>query len=159
MVGLASNLAKRDGFFYSLASITQDYGLNPNQRPDNIIQIGGGDKSFVFDAKYRISNGRRYKKKYGSKGPKTLDINTMHRYRDAIVVPKPDRTYGRVVESAIVLFPGENENVYRSNSFYKSINKVKVGGIPFLPGTTKLMAEELDRILNEVRVGSHNISE
>ena len=28
MVELASNLTKRDGFFYSLASITQDYGLN-----------------------------------------------------------------------------------------------------------------------------------
>jgi hypothetical protein len=29
-IGLASNLAKRDGFFYSLTSITQDYGLNHN---------------------------------------------------------------------------------------------------------------------------------
>jgi hypothetical protein len=125
-------------------------GPTTNQRPDNVIQVGGGNKTFVFDAKYRISSGKKYKKKYGSEGPKTSDINTMHRYRDAIVVPRPDRTYGRVVESAIVLFPGDDENAFMGNSFYKSIDKVRVGGLPFLPGSIELMAAELDRILGEV---------
>jgi len=124
-------------------------GPTTNQRPDNVIQVGGGDKSFVFDAKYRISSGKKYMKKYGSKGPKPSDINTMHRYRDAIVVPKPDRTYGRVVESAIVLFPGDDESEYEENNFYKSIDKVRVGGLPFLPGSTELMVDELGQILDE----------
>ena len=128
-------------------------GPTTNQRPDHVIQVGGGDKSFVFDAKYRISSGKKYKKKYGSKGPKPSDINTMHRYRDAIVVPRPDRTYGRVVESAIVLFPGDDESDYEENNFYESIDKVRVGGLPFLPGSTELMAAELGRILDEIQTG------
>ena len=40
---------------------------------------------FIFDAKYKIDTSYEYKKKYNTPGPKEEDINTMHRYRDAII--------------------------------------------------------------------------
>jgi predicted component of viral defense system (DUF524 family) len=40
---------------------------------------------FVFDAKYKIDTSQDYQVRYGGIGPKEEDINTMHRYRDAIV--------------------------------------------------------------------------
>ncbi|MFT5875591.1 MAG: putative component of viral defense system (DUF524 family), partial [Clostridium sp.] len=59
------------------------------QKPDNILYINklGSDKAyeFVFDAKYKIDTSLEYQKSYGGIGPKEEDINTMHRYRDAIV--------------------------------------------------------------------------
>ena len=43
---------------------------------------------YIFDAKYRIdfAETSHYKRKYGTPGPMEEDINTMHRYRDALVV-------------------------------------------------------------------------
>ncbi len=60
-----------------------------SQKPDNILSIckEGTLKAyeFIFDAKYKIDNSDEYKKKYNTPGPKEDDINTMHRYRDAII--------------------------------------------------------------------------
>ena len=55
----------------------------------------GSDKAyeFVFDAKYKIDTSTEYQKSYGGVGPKEEDINTMHRYRDAIVY-KNNKTGG-----------------------------------------------------------------
>lgn len=60
-----------------------------SQKPDNILSIckDGTLKAyeFIFDAKYKIDTSPEYKKKYNTQGPKEEDINTMHRYRDAII--------------------------------------------------------------------------
>ena len=60
-----------------------------SQKPDNLLAIDklGSEKAyeFVFDAKYKIDISKDYQDRYGGIGPKEEDINTMYRYRDAIV--------------------------------------------------------------------------
>lgn len=125
-----------------------------NQKPDNILSIDkeGNAKSyeFIFDAKYKIDDRYDYKKRYGGIGPKEEDINTMHRYRDAIIYKnKNDNSYKNCIFGAFVLFPYNNEEKYREHNFYKSIDEVNIGGIPFLPSTTSMMEEFLDTLINE----------
>lgn len=120
------------------------------QKPDNVIQIASDQRFYIFDAKYRIQFDKTYAKQYGGPGPTTEDINTMHRYRDAIAIPHPKRPneYARgVVIGAVVLFPHPNEDNYRSHKFCKSIQQVEIGGLPFLPGATALMAQKLNDLL------------
>jgi len=124
------------------------------QKPDNMLSINklGSDKAyeFVFDAKYKIDTSAEYQKSYGGIGPKEEDINTMHRYRDSIVY-KNNKTgaYNNCVFGAFVLFPYKDEEGYENHDFYKSIEEVNIGGIPFLPSTTRLMEEFLDKLINE----------
>ncbi|MBX4264491.1 nuclease domain-containing protein [Clostridium estertheticum] len=105
---------------------------------------------FVFDAKYKIDTSIEYQESYGGIGPKEEDINTMHRYRDAIVY-KNNKTevYNNCVFGAFVLFPYKDEEGYKSHDFYKSIEEVNIGGIPFIPSTTGLIEEFLDKLINE----------
>jgi predicted component of viral defense system (DUF524 family) len=124
------------------------------QKPDNLLAIDklGGDAAyeFVFDAKYKIDTSVEYQKSYGGIGPKEEDINTMHRYRDAIVYKnKKTESYNNCVFGAFVLFPYKDEEEYKNHDFYKSIEEVNIGGIPFLPSTTGLMEEFLDKLINE----------
>lgn len=120
------------------------------QKPDNVIQFASDDKFYIFDAKYRVQFDSEYIKLYGGPGPTTDDVNTMHRYRDAIAIPhpmKPTEYKQGVVSGAVVLFPYSNENLYRDHKFYKSISQVEIGGLPFLPGATSLMNEKLSAML------------
>lgn len=70
------------------------------QKPDNVLSLtkrgpsrksGGSTENvhqykYVFDAKYRIGADADYMQRHnGLEGSKEEDINTMHRYRDAIV--------------------------------------------------------------------------
>ena len=124
------------------------------QKPDNVLSINklGSDKAyeFVFDAKYKIDTSIEYQKSYGGIGPKEEDINTMHRYRDAIVYKnKKTGAYNNCVFGAFVLFPYKDEKKYKNHDFYKSIEEVNIGGILFLPSTTGLMEEFLDKLINE----------
>ncbi|MFT5875859.1 MAG: hypothetical protein ACI8WT_004857, partial [Clostridium sp.] len=81
---------------------------------------------------------------------KEEDINTMHRYRDAIVYKnKKTESYNNCIFGAFVLFPYKDEKEYKKHDFYKSIEEVNIGGIPFLPSTTGLMQEFLDKLINE----------
>ena len=74
----------------------------------------------------------------------------MHRYRDAIVY-KNNKTgvYNNCVFGAFALFPYKDEEAYKNHDFYKSIEEVNIGGFPFLPSTTRLMEEFLDKLINE----------
>ncbi len=137
------------------------------QKPDNILSMHKDSNiksyEFVFDAKYKIDISPEYIVKYGSIGPKEEDINTMHRYRDAIIYDyKKDKLLDNKEEmknnsieinncifGAFVLFPYNNEEEFKNNAFYKSIEEVNIGAIPFLPSTTKLMEHFLDDIVNE----------
>lgn len=114
-----------------------------NQKPDNILSINknGEEFQFIFDAKYKIDYSKEYIKKYKSIGPKEEDINTMHRYKDAIE---------KSPLGAYVLFPFSDEEGYKNNKFYKSIEKVNVGAFPFLPSKTKLVEEFLYNLLEKI---------
>lgn len=129
------------------------------QKPDNVLSIekrvasSKQEYKYVFDAKYRINPalpGTSYKESYNSPGPQEDSINTMHRYRDAIVFEtKSDETFKRSMFGAYVLFPYGNEKEYISHNFYKSINKVNVGGLPFLPSATTLVSNFIDELISD----------
>jgi len=136
------------------------------QRPDNIFSITKDEKdlsyNYIFDAKYRVNfadEGSDYKKRYSLPGPQESDINTMHRYRDAIIYENhQDGEMERNIFGAFVLFPYSNEEEYRKHNFYKSIELVNVGGIPFLPNSTRLVEEFLDELIEESAPSSYERS-
>lgn len=127
-----------------------------NQRPDNVLSLtkrgGSTEYEYIFDAKYRMDPslpGTYYHQAVCSlPGPKEEDINTMHRYRDAIVSEGNNR-YERGMVGAYVLFPYANEDEYRNHRFFKSIDKVNIGGLPFLPTATKMVSELLDDLIDD----------
>lgn len=126
-----------------------------NQIPDSTLRIEKQGKDFtfnyIFDAKYRIDyarEGSSYKNRYGSPGPMEEDINTMHRYRDAIVSTN-EGPYERTAFGAYVLFPWFCEEEYEHHHFYKSIEKVNIGGLPFLPSATNLVERFVEHLIDK----------
>ena len=127
-----------------------------NQKPDNVLELekkgAGFNYKYVFDAKYRIEN--KYDENGLTKelpGPKVDDINTMHRYRDSIVYENPVSrfTFEKTMFGAYILFPYDNEEEYKNHKFYKSIEKVNIGGLPFLPSATELVTKLLDELISD----------
>ncbi|WP_306010434.1 restriction endonuclease-like protein [Bacillus sp. MMSF_3328] len=125
------------------------------QKPDTMLSIAKKGKGFtynyVFDAKYRIDyaqEGSYYQNRYKQPGPLEDDINTMHRYRDSIVAYN-DGPYERTAFGAYVLFPWFNEELYQEHHFYKSIDKVNIGGLPFLPNATDLVERFVGRLIEK----------
>lgn len=118
------------------------------QKPDNVVHIESRDGIHVFDAKYRIQFDSDYVATYGAPGPTIEDINTMHRYKDAIVNPAL-KTYPRLVRSACILFPGPPGEDYRGHRFFKSIEDVGVGGLPFLPSQKEYVRERLRKVIQD----------
>ncbi len=126
-----------------------------NQIPDTVLSIAkkGRDYSFnyIFDAKYRIDyaqEGGYYHSRYGKPGPMEDDINTMHRYRDSIVAANHG-PYERTAFGAYVLFPWTSEELYQDHHFYKSINEVNIGGLPFLPNATTMVERFVERLIEK----------
>lgn len=126
------------------------------QKPDNILSLtkkySNTEYKYIFDAKYRIELGKDGYSTPEHPGPKTDDINTMHRYRDAIVYENLESRFAfeKTMFGGYVLFPYPlDEEEYRSHPFYKSINKVNIGGVPFLPGSTKIVRELLTKLIKE----------
>ena len=127
-----------------------------NQRPDNVLSLkkrgGNTEYEYIFDAKYKIDPsfpGTHYHQYICAlPGPKEEDINTMHRYRDAIVSEEHSR-FERGMVGAYVLFPYKDEQQYRNHRFYQSIDKVNIGGLPFLPTATHLVSEMLDDLIDD----------
>ncbi|HBN84059.1 MAG TPA: hypothetical protein DDZ89_09465, partial [Clostridiales bacterium] len=127
------------------------------QRPDNVLTLEkkGADiqYEYIFDAKYRINPavpGTDYYNTISHRpGPEVDDINTMHRYRDAIVYQKDVLPFERTMFGAYVLFPYNNEEEYKNHRFYESISKVNIGGLPFLPSTLGLVTDMLDELISD----------
>lgn len=127
-----------------------------NQKPDNVLTLEkkGTDVpyKYVFDAKYRIESNPFDPYYPDSRpGPKVDDINTMHRYRDSIVYESntPSRfMFEKTMFGAYVLFPYDDpDGEYVNHRFYKSIETVNIGGLPFLPGTTELLESFLAELI------------
>lgn len=142
--------------FYLAYNPSESVTQTVNQRPDNVLELEKkGSKTaykYVFDAKYRIENkpdGIFYPDT--KPGPKVDDINTMHRYRDSIVYENPDSrfTFEKTMFGAYILFPYGNEEEYRNHRFYKSIETVNIGGLPFLPSATTLVTQLLDALITD----------
>lgn len=127
------------------------------QVPDNVLSLKKRTNKegktagyqYVFDAKYKVemNTDEHYPDKHP--GPKVADINTMHRYRDAIVA-KDGNLSERLMVGAYVLFPYPYaEEEYKNHQFYRSIDSVNIGGLPFLPGKTQLAEDLLEKLVGE----------
>lgn len=131
-------------------------GATVPQRPDSVLCLkkkgAKHDYEYVFDAKYKLDpaqEGSRYQRLYGTPGPQEEDINTMHRYRDSIVYQNEASPYERTMFGAYVLFPYKDQEEYRRHHFYRSIEKVNIGALPFLPSATALVTEMLDELISD----------
>ena len=127
------------------------------QRPDNVLRLekkgSETEYEYVFDAKYRINpsvEGTDYHLTISkTPGPEVDDINTMHRYRDAIVYHHGALPFERTMFGAYVLFPYANEEEYRHHRFFESIDKVNIGGLSFLPSATGMVSDMLDDLIDD----------
>lgn len=134
-----------------------DRSATLGQKPDNVLTLKKNDATveykYIFDAKYRLNpayEGTPYYERYKQPGPEEDDINTMHRYRDAIVYAEgQEQEYERSMFGAYVLFPYHDEERFKAHRFYKSIELVNVGAFPFLPNSTDLMEAFLDEIIKD----------
>jgi len=142
--------------FYLAYNPAESKTQTVNQKPDNVLELEKrGSKTaykYIFDAKYRIESkpdGVFYPDT--RPGPKVDDINTMHRYRDSIVYENPDSrfTFEKTMFGAYILFPYGDEEEYRDHRFYKSIESVNIGGLPFLPSATTLVTQLLDALITD----------
>lgn len=129
-----------------------------NQKPDNVLELEkkGTEVSYkyVFDAKYRIEKEPEssfYPDPNNNPGPKVDDINTMHRYRDSIVYENKVSKFSfeKTMFGAYILFPYDDEELYKQHHFYKSIESVNIGGLPFLPGATSLVQKLLEELISD----------
>lgn len=127
-----------------------------NQRPDNVLELEKkGTKvsyKYIFDAKYRIeANPSNPYYPDNNPGPKVDDINTMHRYRDSIVYENKLSKFAfeKTMFGAYILFPYDQEELYQQHRFYKSIETVNIGGLPFLPGATRLVEKLLGELISD----------
>ena len=125
-----------------------------SQKPDNVLTLEkvGAEREYkyVFDAKYRIEARPDSYYPDSNVGPKLDDINTMHRYRDSIVYDSGSASrfmFKKEMFGAYVLFPYSDENKYEDHHFYKSIDAVNIGGLPFLPGATRLVEKMLGELV------------
>lgn len=148
----------QNGEEFTLMYNSKEDSATVGQEPDNVLSLVKRGRSgvevtynYVFDAKYKLNSTVAYRNRYGTPGPQEEDINTMHRYRDAIVsqVGETDR-YERTMFGAYVLFPYQEQNGdFVRNHFYKSIQRVNVGALPFLPGSTRLVERFLDELIGD----------
>ena len=139
-----------------------------NQKPDNVLELKKSGTNvtykYVFDAKYRIEqNPDSNFYPDVNPGPKVDDINTMHRYRDSIVYENPQSKFmfEKTMFGAYILFPYDKEELYSESvrtedgkmlvghRFYRSIDTVNIGGLPFLPGHTKLVQKLLAELISD----------
>ncbi|MFD1812359.1 DUF2357 domain-containing protein [Rhodococcus gannanensis] len=119
-----------------------------NQRPDAVIEIRGGDRLLLIDAKYRLGRDPEYMRRYAIEGPLADDINVIHRYRDAIVAKLPP--HRRLSHAGLIAYPGKESSRYLQHQFYRSWLSVRVGGIPMLPSATGLMEQTISDYLDEI---------
>lgn len=119
-----------------------------NQIPDCTIEIkkSGFDKPFwfLFDSKYRFEEFERNDGGKNSYSVPQDAIGQLHRYRDAILHTEPiNTTYKRAIKSlgGVILYPYPlTEEEFKNNNYYRSIEDINIGAMPFLPSKTKLVS-------------------
>jgi site-specific DNA-cytosine methylase len=103
---------------------------------------GGTSRGFTRSGRFNVVLGNDVK----PEAIRTFAYN--HREDDVLPHPMRPKEYVQgVVTGAVVLFPYPDEAAYQEHKFYKSIAQVEIGGLPFLPQTTGLMAEKLALLL------------
>jgi uncharacterized protein len=132
-----------------------------NQRPDYSIEFkkNGFEKPFwyLFDAKYRFEEFTNSENNHYNV-PQDA-IGQLHRYRDAILHTEPtNSTYRGAIKNlgGIILYPYPlSEKQFENNTFYKSIEQVNIGALPFLPSKSGLVSELLNKLINKTLPEEH----
>lgn len=132
-----------------------------NQKPDYSIEFkkNGFEKPFwyLFDAKYRFEEDKALDNN-NYNVPQDA-IGQLHRYRDAILHTEPtNSTYRAAIKNlgGIILYPYPlTENQFISNDFFKSIEQVNIGALPFLPSKSRLVSELLNTMINKTAPEEH----
>lgn len=127
------------------------------QRPDILLTLQDKDWPrihMVLDAKYRVDASEEYHQRYNSFGPPENAINIMHRYRDAILelgdVGEDPKEVQRTVIQAAALFPYQDaKQSYKESKLWRSLNRIGVGALPFLPDNMEYVREWLDGVLRQ----------
>lgn len=124
------------------------------QQPDIALTIRSPHQTvqrYILDAKYRLDNSPGYIRRYGTPGPPTDALNTLHRYRDAIRDEKGSETSThRTVVQAIALFPYRepSKGAFAKSILSQTLADVGVGALPALPKATSYVESWLTSILN-----------
>lgn len=127
------------------------------QTPDMMITVAEPKVwprvHLLLDAKYRLDRSPEYFKRYGTKGPPEDALNVLHRYRDAIleIEPGTGNRSGRTVVLAGAVFPhreakGED---FSTGKLWQSFERIGVGAVPLLPGSTEYLREWVRKTLRE----------
>lgn len=132
-----------------------------NQKPDYSIEFrkNGFKKPFwyLLDAKYRFDEFKD--KKTNLFNVPQEAIGQLHRYRDAILHSEPNEsTYRGAIKNlgGIILYPYPlTENEFEGNTYYKSIEQVNIGALPFLPSKSTLVTNLLNKIINKTLPEEH----
>jgi len=131
------------------------------QKPDMTIEVESEDTILVLDAKYKIQVLKKENKEYKILKnkelisvdfstidtqdiiilPKDEDINTMHRYRDAILVNV--NPLKRAVFTGIIIYPIKpiNKSEVDLQELLNKINRYGLGAIPLSPGVSDTLWE------------------
>lgn len=145
--GMTSTILLQGDSGYAKVSYNREYRmLSGVQKPDIVIELVRASMPpvlLLLDAKYRVDATPAYVKSFGCPGPPADAVGQLHRYRDAIVVRYPKYGRGRPVVRAVALFPlsAEHSELWTRHSYYKSIEEVGIGALPFLPTNTSMVAE------------------
>lgn len=145
--GAASTIRLDGDFGYVKISYNREYRmLSGVQKPDIVIELVRESMPpvlLLLDAKYRVVATPEYVDSYGCPGPPADAVGQLHRYRDAIIVRYPKYGRGRPVVRAAALFPlsVEHSALWTQHPYYRSIEEVGVGALPFLPTNTNMVAE------------------
>jgi predicted component of viral defense system (DUF524 family) len=127
-----------------------------NQQPDLVFEIENKQELNILDAKYKIevavvesdnlkilSYKELISKDISDKEiifkPKDEDINTMHRYKDAIqtnIFIEGKHELKKAVKRGIILYPHKPSlsDANRIEDYLTKFDKFKIGAIPFSPG-------------------------
>lgn len=137
------------------------YSPHTSQKPDLVFEIKSKKQLHIFDAKYKIKvvliDGKDFKElnnrdlimkdlsTYSPEKilylPKDEDINTIHRYRDAILTNiQNDTSNGvsqRAVKKGIILYPSKpsKSEEHLILNFLNKLDKFEIGALPLAPGS------------------------
>lgn len=144
--GVTSTIRLQGEAGYVNVSYNREYRmLSGVQKPDIVIELVRDNMPpvlLLLDAKYRVVTTPEYVESYGCPGPPADAVGQLHRYRDAIIVRYPKYGRGRPVVRAAALFPlgVEHSELWTEHPYYRSIEEVGVGALPFLPTNTSMVA-------------------
>ena len=116
------------------------------------IAVEGWKETFelIMDAKYRLDTSPAYVGQHGTPGPPEDAVNVLHRYRDAILVslaPGQPRDKRSVI-MGVALFPFQDPSgEYERHTFFRSLDEVGIGALPFLPSRQDYVADFLRQLL------------